>query len=347
MRVVIATVQVPFISGGAEAQAESLRAELRLRGHEAEIVTIPFKWYPSTTLVNGIRMARWLDLTEVNGHPIDVVIALKFPAYCLEHPRKVIWLLHQHRQAYDLWGTPFGDMHAWPEGETVRRFIFESDRRAFSGARAVFTDSRNVSDRLMRYNGIASTPLYHPPSTRDSLRCAGYGDFVFYPSRIDPMKRQDLLIAACRYLKSGVGVRIAGAGPRERLDALTNQVRRAGLEDRVRILGHVTDEEKTDLYARCLAVYFGGYDEDYGYIPLEAFLSSKPVIVHGDAGGPLEFVEDGVSGWVTEPRPEALAEVIDRLATDPELARRMGEAGHREVRRRRIDWDHVLEMLLR
>jgi len=99
MRVAIATVQVPFITGGAEIHARMLQENLVKRGHEAEIVTIPFKWYPEKTLLDGLRMAALVDLTEVNGETIDQVIALKFPMYALRHPRKTVWLLHQHRQA--------------------------------------------------------------------------------------------------------------------------------------------------------------------------------------------------------------------------------------------------------
>ena len=46
MRIAIAMVQVPFIRGGAEIHAEMLRDELKKRGHQVDIVTIPFKWYP-------------------------------------------------------------------------------------------------------------------------------------------------------------------------------------------------------------------------------------------------------------------------------------------------------------
>ena len=105
MKIAIATVQVPFITGGAEIHARLLHSELVKRGHECDIVTIPFKWYPSETLLNCMLMGRMMDLTEVNGEKMDLVIAMKFPAYYVKHPNKVLWLLHQHRQAYDLWGT--------------------------------------------------------------------------------------------------------------------------------------------------------------------------------------------------------------------------------------------------
>jgi hypothetical protein len=54
MRVVVATAQVPFIRGGAEILAEGLRHALRAQGHEAEIVAIPFKWYPPERVLEQV-----------------------------------------------------------------------------------------------------------------------------------------------------------------------------------------------------------------------------------------------------------------------------------------------------
>ncbi|TDI34213.1 MAG: glycosyltransferase, partial [Acidobacteria bacterium] len=177
MRVAIATVQVPFISGGAEIHARLLRENLVQRGHEADIVTIPFKWYPEETLLDSLRMAALVDLTQVNGEPIDRVIALKFPMYALRHPRKTVWLLHQHRQAYELWETPYGDLHNMAAGEAVREQIMAFDNRALGEARHVYTTSETVSRRLLEFNGIESTPLYHPPRHHATLHCRSYDDF--------------------------------------------------------------------------------------------------------------------------------------------------------------------------
>jgi glycosyltransferase involved in cell wall biosynthesis len=346
MRIAIATVQVPFIRGGAEVLVEELKAELVRREHEAEIVSIPFKWYPSSVLVDGMMMGRLMDLTEVNGERIDRVIAVKFPAYYLAHPDKVLWLCHQHRQAYDLWGTPYGDLHGAPGGEDVRRLIMASDAAAFRETRALYTISRNVAQRIERYNGIAAVPLYHPPAHHERLGCSEYGDFVFCPGRIDPMKRQRLLVEAAAHARSGVRVVIAGTGSRREMEMLADMVAANGLERRVELRGWISDDEKLRLYATCRAVYYGAVDEDYGYVPLEAMFAAKPVIVHPDAGGPLEFVVDGRTGMVVPSDAGALAQSIDALADDCELAARMGREGRGLLAEHRIDWDHVVGCLL-
>src|SRR5687767_13660579 len=129
MRVLIATVQVPFIRGGAEILAEGLRDALRSEGHQAEIASVPFKWYPPERILDHMLSCRLLDLTESTGTKVDRVIGLKFPAYLIPHPRKALWLLHQHRTAYDLWDHPFGDLIHFPNGAQIRDAIQASDKR--------------------------------------------------------------------------------------------------------------------------------------------------------------------------------------------------------------------------
>ncbi|MBF0551602.1 MAG: glycosyltransferase family 4 protein [Deltaproteobacteria bacterium] len=346
MKIAIATVQVPFFTGGAEIHADLLKTQLRQRGYQAEVVSLPYKWYPSEVLLNSMIMGRMMDLTEVNGEKIDIVIALKFPAYFLKHPHKVVWLLHQHRQAYDLWGTKFGDLDKHPNGEFIRRTIIEHDNQYLPEARRIFTNSRNTAGRLKKYNNIEAVPLYHPPINYDKLHCRESEDFVFYPSRIDRMKRQRVLVEAARYIKSGIKIYLAGGCAETERAYINDLISRHHLEDRVKLLGFISEEEKIDYYSRCLAVYFGAYDEDYGYITLESFFSKKPVIVHLDAGGPLEFVEHLKSGFVLPDDPEQVAAHIDLLAGNRDLAKAMGDEGHQSLIDKNINWDHVISSLI-
>ena len=129
MRILIATVQVPFVRGGAEVHGENLRDALRRAGHEAEIVAVPFKWYPPERILDTMLSCRLMDLTESSGVKVDVLIGLKFPAYLIPHPNKVLWILHQHRAAYDLWGHQFGDLHRFPNGSQIREAIEHADRK--------------------------------------------------------------------------------------------------------------------------------------------------------------------------------------------------------------------------
>ena len=347
MKIAIATVQVPFISGGAEILVSMLEKELLDRGHNVDVITIPFKWYPTTTLVNSMLMGRMIDLDEVNGEKIDLVIATKFPAFYIKHNNKVLWLMHQHRQAYDLWGTKYGDLHLLKEGDKIRDFIIANDNRYIKESKKIYTISKNTSNRLLQYNKINSTALYHPPKNYEKLICENYGDFIFYPSRIDSIKRQRLLVEAAKYLKSNVKIVIAGSGSLEEINYLKDYIKNNALEQKVKMVGFITEQEKINYYANCLAVYFGAYNEDYGYVTLEGFYSHKLVIVHKDAGGPLEFVEDNFNGFVLENNAKELAAKIDYIYEHKDEAKKLGDNGYRTLIEKNVSWDYVIEQLLK
>ena len=346
MKIAIVTVQVPFIKGGAEILVNMLKDELRKRGYDADIVTIPFKWYPSETIVDCMMIGRMLDLTEINGEKIDKVIAMKFPAYYIKHEHKILWLMHQHRQAYDLWGTKYGDLDKFSNGDKVRQLIIKSDNKYISEAKQVYTIAQNTTNRLLKYNGIPAETLYHPPLNYEKLRCDTYGDYIFNASRIDQMKRQRLLVEAMKYTKTNVKAVIAGAGSEKEIEYICKFIELNNLQDKINLVGFISEEDKISYYANCLGVYFGAYDEDYGYITLESFFSKKPIIVHEDAGGPLEFVRDQFNGYIIPEDPQKVAQIIDKWYEDRILTREMGENGYKTVSEKNINWDYVIDKLL-
>jgi glycosyltransferase involved in cell wall biosynthesis len=210
MRILILTVQVPFVRGGAECHAESLRDALRAAGHAAEIAAIPWKGYPAERIIEQMLACRLLDVTESMGTPIDLVIGLKFPAYLVPHPNKVLWILHQHRQAYELWDTPFSNLSHSPAGPEVREAICKADQQYIPEARAIFANSKNVSKRLKQFNNIDAIPLYHPPPRAETFACAAAEPYLFFPSRLTPPKRQRLVLEALAHTSEPVCVRFAG-----------------------------------------------------------------------------------------------------------------------------------------
>jgi glycosyltransferase involved in cell wall biosynthesis len=347
LRILIATVRVPFVEGGAERHAEGLRRELLGAGHRAEIVSVPFKWYPPRRILDQMLACRLLDVTATGDTPVDCLIALKFPAYLVHHSNKVVWLLHQHRQAYDLWQHPMGDLHDHPHGAEVREAIHQADVELLPQARRLFANSRNVADRLQTYCGIQAAPLYHPPPESDKFYSGAAEEFLYFPSRLNALKRQRLVIEALAHTRAKVRVRFSGTnidpGYYEGCVALA---RRYKVHSRVEWLGAISEEAKRDLYARSLGVVFPTLDEDYGYVTLEAMLAHKPVIACADSGGPLEFVVNRETGLVCEPTLQSLAAAMDELWEDRAAARQWGEAGRQRYSDLHIDWGTVLEKLL-
>lgn len=347
MRVLIATAQVPFVTGGAEMHAAALRAALIAAGAEAEIVAIPFKWYPPERMLEQMLACRLLDLSEVNGQPVDRVIALRFPAYFIPHDNKLVWLLHQHRPAYDLWDSGTSDMLHAAQGETVRRAIHEADRRLLPEARHLFANSNNVAARLRHHCNLDATPLYHPPPDHDLLAGAGDDRYIYFPSRIDAMKRQDLAIRALAHTDPSLRLVLSGApsSPAE-LARLQSLAATLDLTDRITWRGHVTDAERRALYANCTAVLYPPIDEDYGYVTLEAMLCAKPVITCTDSGGPLEFIEHARNGLIAAPTPDAVGAALNHLWTRPSEARAIGAQARADLLARNITWPRVTEILL-
>ncbi len=340
MRIAVCAPQVPFVRGGAEIFTDKLVEELRARGHETALVTIPFKWYPGTKVLSQAFLWRLADLEEADGAPIDLVVATKFPSYCVRHPNKRVWVLHQFRQAYELDRTDLGQFGEEPEDRALRRSVQTLDRVALGEARRLFATSRNVAERIERSTGLAPEVMPHPPQELP-YRCEEYGDFVLSVNRLDRAKRIDLLIEAAA-LDPGLRVVITGEGPdRGRLEGLA---RERGLNGRVEFAGLADEAELASLYARCLAVYYAPVDEDFGMVPFEAFLSRKPVLTTTDAGGPLEIVSDRRTGLVTAPEAPALAAAAGWLREHRGEAEAFGAAGHELAAR--VTWDGCIDRLL-
>ena len=342
--VLICTTQVPFTSGGAESHVEGLRGALVEAGYNAEVVALPFKWYPPAEIMQSALAWRLLDLSEANGKPVDLVIGMKFPAYLVAHERKVLWVMHQYRAAYNLWGTPFDDLSTYPDGAEVRQWIQQADTRLIPLARKVFANSQTVADRLRRYNQIESEPLYHPPPRAEHLRCGEQGDYVFYPSRLEPQKRQELLIEAAQHLRTPLKIVLAGgSGDPKHYEAL---VKKHGVADRVCLRGFVSEAEMIDLYADALGICYLPFDEDYGYVTLEGMLSGKPVVVPRDGGGATEFITHDSEGLIVEPEPTAIAAALDSLYSDRARARAMGQRGRDKLLAMKLSWSNVVEKLI-
>jgi glycosyltransferase involved in cell wall biosynthesis len=341
-RILVADAHVPFVTGGAELHVRSLIDVLRQRGHDVDLVALPFRSQPKDELLAQAAAWRLLDLSSSNSQPVDLLIATRFPTYFARHPRKVAWVIHQHRAAYELCGTPYSDFEHTEMDVGLRRRLFELDARMLGECRHVFANSNNTARRLQTFNGVAAEGLYHPPPLAERLRQGPYGDYVLVVGRLESVKRVELAIAALAHVPPPLKLIVAGDGSHRA--AAERAVSEHGLHERVTFAGAVTGDALIDLYAGSLAVVYAPFDEDYGYVTLEAFLCAKPVITATDSGGTLEFVVDDQNGFVCAPEPAAIGAALARLAADRASAARLGQAGR--ARAQQITWDGVVERLL-
>lgn len=342
MKIVLASSYVPFINGGARFIVEWLEDTLREHGHQVERFYLPFMDDPDQ-LLQQTAAFRMIDLSEAG----DRLIAFRPPAHVLRHPNKVLWFIHHIRIFYDLWGAPHG-LERTPATERLRRALVTMDDHTIREARRVFTNSQVVSDRLMSFNGVGSTPLYPPIFRPERFRHEAYGDEILLISRVEPHKRQHLFIEALARTETPVRLRLCGASSTEeyaweirRLIALNGLEHRVSFENR-----WVSEDEKAELLAQALAVAYAPVDEDgVGYPCLEGAHARKGVLTTTDSGAVLELVLDGENGLVVEPDPAALADAMDELWLDRRLAPRLGEANQARLAALGVDWSHVVQAL--
>jgi glycosyltransferase involved in cell wall biosynthesis len=343
MKILVLNNMVPFLRGGAEKLASHLVGNLRQFGHEAELLRIPFSWSPVERLYDEMLACRMLRLYNV-----DRVIGLKFPAYLIPHPNKTLWLIHQFRQAYDLANSPLSHLPHDNAGDNLRHTIAAADRECFSQTSEIYAISRIVQNRLAAFNGYQAEVLHPPLDDPHLFVPEAEENYLFCGGRINACKRQRLLVEAMQFVESDVQLLVAGPPDApEDGQQLVDLVKQFRLHKRVQLeLGFHPRQRLVQWVNRSLGCAYVPFDEDYGYVTLEAFYAGKPVITCDDAGGVLDFVTDHETGLVTSPDARSVAAAIDELATNPSERRRWGAAARSHIHERNINWPETVKRLV-
>ena len=341
-KICVCSVKMPFLRGGAEIFFDNLVTKLQERDYEVDTIVLPLQIHPLEEVVKGCLAWRLLKLdSTLDADRIDLIIGTKFPSYLIPHSNKIIWLQHQHRDIYDLYGTKYSGIQNTPREIQLRHQIIELDQLAFGEAQKIFSQSKTVANRLKRHNGFDSAIVYPPLTDAHAFRFDAQEDFVLSVTRLAGNKRADLLIEAMPYVPEPFRAVVVGEGSqRLKYERLAESL---GVSDRVFFTGKVSRQQVIDYYARAGVVFYGPIDEDYGYATLEAFYSRKPVITCNDSGGTLEFV-DSSTGWISAPEPQAIAVCIQEALSRKQAARGRGQAGYEKISY--ISWDYVFDHLL-
>ncbi len=344
MKVLVVNNMAPFLKGGAEALADQLVRSLNAtRGVQAELVRIPFKWEPAERLIEEILICRSMRLYD-----IDLMIGLKFPAYLVPHNRKRLWLLHQYRQAYDLWDVGQSNIPDTERGREIRQAVIEADNRCFPDCEKILAP-RVVANRLLHYNGFDAEIMMAPLNDPELFVGGDYGSYIFCGGRINAAKRQHLLVEAMRFTRSNVKLVVAGpADTPADATRLLDSIQRYNLDNRVCLdLGFLPRERIAKYVNEALACAYLPVDEDsVGYVTMEAFSAAKSVLTVGDSGGLLDIIHDGDTGLVVRPETESLAAAIDRLANNRNMTIEMGKEGRARWTGMNVTWSATIERLL-
>lgn len=343
MKIALVNTASPFVRGGAEILVDDLQEQLIRRGHQVRLFRLPFPDDYEVGLTELVLASKLLDFSSY-----DKVIAFKFPAYCVCHRHKTLWMFHQFRQVYDLYGEKDG-LPDTKQAAALKHIITKLDTTEIGNVEKVFVNAEEVKNRLLTYNGIMSEVLTPPLLNVENYVSGKTGDYFYYPSRVTPLKRQDLVVQAMRYVKTPVRLVIAGKCTEPEYEQkIRSLIKEYELEKKVSYKNvWVEDEEKIRMLSNSLGVLYTPYLEDScGFVTFEGFYSSKPVISCVDSGGTKEFITDSVTGYLTEAIPQALAEKMDYLYENRELAAQMGKCAREELLKKKITWDETVRRLL-
>lgn len=343
MKIALCSSFVPFIYGGARNIVEWLQAMLEEHGHQVEKIYLPEVDVPDL-LFPQMMAYRWVNLEMA-----DRIICFRPQSHLIPHPHKILWFIHHIRAFYDLWDTPYRGFPDDLKHQSIRDALRHVDDAGLREAKAIFTNSQVVSDRLKTYNKVEGEVLYPPVFQSERFHCKGFNDDIVYICRMEHHKRQHLLVEAMQYVQTPVCLRLLGTGasadyPR----SLSQRISALGLADRIFLDNRwISEGEKVEQLANCLAAAYIPLDEDsYGYPSVEASHATKPILTTLDSGGVLELIQDGINGYVTEPDPKALAEAMDRLYLDRAKTMAMGKNAADRLSELNISWSHVLQRLL-
>ncbi len=258
---------------------------------------------------------------------------------------RVLWYCHTPpREVYDLYqvrmqGRSTRDKLIYAAMVKTYKFVAGGVVKKIE---AIATNSNTTNERIKKYFGRSATVI-NPGIHAGEYTNRGDDKFFLYNSRFVPNKRQDYVIDAFKHF-----VR-KSKDKKQRLlltGAISNDPEHAAYMEKLKastkgynigIMTNIPDSTLNRLYSRCTAVLFAAINEDYGFIPLEAMASSKPIISVKE-GGPTETVIDAKTGYLV-PSPQAMAAKMLFITEHPRLAEQMGRDG-----RRRVEHDYTWDL---
>ena len=214
-----------------------------------------------------------------------------------------------------------GEAAAW---HWLRRIHNAADRTLAPSTASARSLREHGVHRVRVWGRGVDTGLFHPARRSERLRrelAPGGEVLVGYVGRLAPEKRVDLLGQVATL--PGTRLVIVGNGPAER--ALRRALPGAAF------LGPRHGTDLAGIYASLDIFVHSGARETFGQTLQEAAASGLPVVAPA-AGGPLDIVSEGTTGFLVPPgEPGPLAEAVSRLVRDPAMRAAMGRSARQKV----------------
>lgn len=310
---------------------------------------------------------------ELDLKKFDIVISTQPPSFAVDHPKVVALFYHHHKLFYDLFDAFIECGLGSIEHKSAMEVLREIDSYYITDDKYYIAGSEHVANRLRQYNNIKSHLYtfaagiddeyyqYNGPISFNSPICVGRHEFP---------KRPELFIHAMKHV-DGLTGKIIGEGGKtpdlKVIDQYLTQLHhdKSDIDDEnlwkslvfntknldisklptkksdVIFMGRLSHNALIDEYANALCVVCPAYEEDYGLTAIEAMAFKKPVIVCNDGGGLAEFIENGVNGFIVEPKGEAIAEAINYLKTHPKDLKRMSDNAY--TFSRQYSWEKAMD----
>ncbi len=281
----------------------------------------------SSYIYSTYKIKEDYDVINAHGTPSELIR--------LNNPR-VLWYCHTpNRAAFDLYAARQAQrpLHKRAMMGLSIEIFKHFEYKAVPKIEKIVVNSKNTKGRVEKYLHRKDAEVIYPFADEEKFHEGPYEKYFFYPSRITPEKRQDLIINAFReFSKRNKEFKLIFAG-------FLSSSKRAYFEKlkelskglNVEFILSPSDEKMVELYSNAYAILFAAINEDFGLIPLEAGLSKKPIISVNE-GGPKETVINGKTGFLVDVDAKAFSEKMLYLAERPEVVEEMGREAYKHIK---------------
>jgi len=221
-----------------------------------------------------------------------------------------------------------------------------NERYVVSKIPNIITDAPSIKDIISKW---AKSKIYVVPAGVEydkveeiqSRTLLNESPDIFIVVNLEKLKGVDILIKAISKVRTSIpniNVCIAGSGPQE--NELKSLVKKLNLEEHIKFLGFISEEEKYQYYKACKLVVVPSRWDCQPITLFEAAASGKPIIA-SDMSNP-GIVEDGKTGLIF--KSEDIKDLADKIVTllkNGKLREKMGIAAKEKVKQ--YDWSKVAE----